>query len=229
MGRSQWEREFELKWRTYSGVRVFEDFSKTLHVNNLNEDPILGLPVLIGIDFGLTPACVFCQLAGLKLSVLDELVAWNEPISEFSLAIKARLQQRFPDMEHMEFVDPAGFHRSQVDGRRCVDELYKHGFAPQPGAMGFVERKESIVTLLNRLYKGEPQLKINPRCEWLIGGFEGGYRYDEQIAKKEYPLKNEFSHVADALQYVASQTKYLHGPKSTIKVKRAVYGFQRRK
>lgn len=230
MSKSQWDREYELQWRTYSGFRVFEDFSRKMHVNANNQDPFPGLPLLLGFDFGLTPACVISQLTGPRLTVLDELVAFNEPISEFAPSVMDRLRTRFPGMEHLTFVDPAGFDRSQVDARRCVDELIGHGFSPQPGLQGTVERKESVVRLLNTMYKGEPCLKINPRCDWLIGGMEGGYRYHEDIARRDKIVKNEHSHVADAMCYITTRIGDLRSSALQDVVTRPPrYGFQRKR
>ena len=52
---------------------------------------------------------------------------------------------------------------------------------------------------------GEPGLLMDPSCVRLINGFIGGYCYPEVATTgifRETPLKNKYSHVHDALQYV---------------------------
>jgi len=47
---------------------------------------------------------------------------------------------------------------------------------------------------------------IDPRCKRLIDGFSGGYRYVERAntgMHSDTPEKNLYSHIHDALQYIA--------------------------
>jgi hypothetical protein len=53
---------------------------------------------------------------------------------------------------------------------------------------------------------GDSGILIDPKCNNLIKGFDGGYHYRRmQVSGERYddkPNKNRFSHVHDALQYM---------------------------
>jgi hypothetical protein len=58
------------------------------------------------------------------------------------------------------------------------------------------------------MINGQPAVLIDPACEVLVEGFEGGYAFPEIGSSGEFktePIKNEYSHVHDALQYAATK------------------------
>ena len=68
------------------------------------------------------------------------------------------------------------------------------------------ERITCVRTLLRRLIGGLPALRMNLNCAVLREGFQSGYKLKEfkttdGLTYDEKPLKNEFSHIHDALQY----------------------------
>ena len=78
---------------------------------------------------------------------------------------------------------------------------------PAPVKMNLIETRIAAVDyLLGQLYDGRPRLQISPNCRTLIAGMEGGYCYERKLRSSEIktePAKNRFSHLADALQYLA--------------------------
>jgi hypothetical protein len=78
---------------------------------------------------------------------------------------------------------------------------------PAPVKMNLIETRIAAVDyLLGQLYDGRPRLQISPSCRTLIAGLEGGYCYERKLRSAEIktePAKNRFSHLADALQYLA--------------------------
>jgi len=66
-------------------------------------------------------------------------------------------------------------------------------------------RREAVEFQCGRLVSGEPAFLIDPSCTRLINGFIGGYCYKELGVTgiySEKPIKNKYSHVHDALQYM---------------------------
>ncbi|SPU49852.1 Uncharacterised protein [Bordetella trematum] len=67
-------------------------------------------------------------------------------------------------------------------------------------------RLGAVDSALTRIVDGEPGLLVHPDCKTLRKALSGGYCYrrmavsGERFADK--PVKNEYSHVADAAQYL---------------------------
>lgn len=90
-----------------------------------------------------------------------------------------------------------------------MDELRDAGI-PTSGAMSnaFTPRREAVAKHLTSLVDGKPGLLLDPSCHMLRRGFNGRYKYRKmQIPKEDIysdaPIKNEYSHPHDALQYAA--------------------------
>ena len=67
-------------------------------------------------------------------------------------------------------------------------------------------RIEAVDSALSRLLDGKPGFLLDRKCVNLKKGFNGGYHYRRlQTSGDRYdekPLKNRYSHVHDALQYL---------------------------
>ena len=189
------------------GKPVFPEFSD-IHTAEQYIPPNPKLPIVLGMDFGLTPAAVAVQqLADGRWLVLDEYVADNVGIERFLERLVPWLNQRFPEHEvKTVWGDPAGASRSEVDERTCFMALHAYGFRPMKGPQDHETRLGSVRRVLNRLVDGKPGIVINSSCKMLLKGFYGRYHYrrlkkQEEMFSEE-PEKNETSHPHDALQYV---------------------------
>lgn len=218
--------EYERSWQTFEGKPVYQDFNRTLHVSNGKLRPEPGIPILLGWDFGLTPACLLTQLVGRRLRVLKEFVEDNGSISKLGPIVWNYLYLHYlPWMHKMEdqvisFIDPAGFQKAQTDENTCAEVLRtcgdlknvknRVGFKQiRPGPVNWEPRRKSVEDFLTKTYGEGPGLLIDEaECPILIEGFGGGYRYPEKALEVEptkiTPIKNKYSHPHDALQYVAA-------------------------
>jgi len=108
--------------------------------------------------------------------------------------------------------DPAGRTR---DATKQSPHLYiaqqsqqmGHYIRLEDGIQTFKIRRESVANRLGRMINGQPAVLMDPSMETLIEGFEGGYAFPEIGNSGEFktePLKNEYSHIHDALQYPAT-------------------------
>jgi len=160
------------------GKPVYNMFVGDTHIAK-EEIPVAdSLPVIVGLDFGLTPAAVFGQIA-----------------------------TRYGNCEINIFGDPSGDFRAQTDESTPFQVLRGAGLVARPAPSNDVSlRLEAVATPLNRMVEGYPGFMIDPRCKELIKGFEGGYSYRRiQVSGERYddrPDKNRFSHIHDALQYL---------------------------
>lgn len=206
----EWAQEYELNWETYDGLPVYGDWNPSLHISRKIE-PAYGLPLLRGWDWGLTPACIICQLQGDQLVVLREITATNMGADRFSTQVLETCRMYYPQWgrksDWLDFIDPAGMNRDQSNEGSCARILDTKGLLPIAGPIAFEDRRKAVEHFLCRVTKGIASLVVNDElCPILVRGFNGGYRYPERALIKEpdklLPLKDEHSHIHDAFQYV---------------------------
>ena len=205
------------------GRPVYPEFFASVHVAPEPIAPVPGAPVVIGLDFGLTPAAVFCQRTSQgRWLVLAELVAEDMGAVRFSEQLAAHIAAWFPGFTCTAWGDPAD-SRSQTDERSCLDIVRAVAKIPARKAPtnSFTPRREAVAGALNRLIDGNPGFQLAPGCTMLRKGFAGGYHFrrvkvagDERF--HDAPDKNAYSHPHDALQYALSgggEVRALTGPR----------------
>lgn len=208
---AQFRQEFELVWESFVGMPVYQDWNKTVHGAVRPIQPQLGLPLFLGVDQGLHPAVVVCQMQEDTFVVLKEYTEINMGAERFSEKVKLELRKDFPEWNRLEEMllgmDPTGFNRRDVDERTYASVWSKAGFKPKPGENGWEKRRQAVENWLIKFRKGEPCFKVNlAACPILVEGFDGGYRYPDHSAivepTKVKPIKDKYSQPHDALQYI---------------------------
>lgn len=196
--------------RSLHGVPVYErTFNPSFHVA---EEPFTPLkaenyPIVVGLDFGRTPAAAIMQrnVYG-QVVMLDELTSHNMGIETF---LSNKLQPLLAGAEYMGChivvaPDPAGWGKQQIGEVSPVDVVKAAGFpVARPMTNDPERRVEAVERVLLRHVDGKPAFVVNPHCHEALKGFRYGYRY--KVGKSGYqepkPEKNDFSHLADAIQY----------------------------
>ena len=204
------------QWATkQSGKAVYPQFTPFIHMTNglLQPDPML--PLLIGMDFGLNVAATLGQLSRFgKLVVFQEVVGDDVDLETFTVRhlVPVLRSARFAGMKSIVCGDPAGLGRSSLDKRTAYDVLRKHGIAAYPAPTNeFASRRGAVSSFLDR---NNGFSMVAPDCPRLLEGFEGGYGFkkkSDNTGYHDYVDKNKYSHVHDALQYMALFAKV--GPK----------------
>jgi hypothetical protein len=191
-----------------SGSAVFrESFKRAFHVID-DLAPIPGYPLIVGQDFGRDPCSVICQLDHKgRLLVLEEVLAEDIGLElhiERSLR-PALMQERYFGRPVAVVGDPAGRAKSSTYEETSFDALKRMGFAAFPAPSNDIDKRLRAVEafLLAQRDGGAAILFDRDRCPTLIRAMEGGYRYAKTRSgvRRPVPNKNEFSHIADALQY----------------------------
>jgi hypothetical protein len=195
--------------RSLVGRPVYEaSFIKDFHVS---KEPLIPLdfeayPIIIGMDFGRTPAAVFGQrTARGAVHILDALYEENIGLEKFlEEYVKPLISQRFPRNRIIVVGDPAGWVKSQLS-EESVSDVFKRQYmvAVRAPTNDPEKRIAAVEKLLARQTDGKAAFLIDPRCRHLIQGLYGGYKYKRKQSG-EYettPMKDEFSHDNDALQY----------------------------
>lgn len=206
---AQFNQEFEISWESFAGMPVYQDFQPKRHCASEKPEPWIGLPMLRGWDFGLTPACIIAQLQGQQLVVFREFTSFNMGAEQFCEKIMPQVHQLYPGMKFFDFADPAGVARAQSNETTCFEILAKFGITPIPGPVAWEKRRSSVEHfLVRKTREGEAFAIYEADCPTLVRGFKGGYRYPEKAKDIEperlRPIKDIHSHPQDALQYIAA-------------------------
>ena len=194
--------------KSLSGQPVFRAFNRDVHVSKqaLNHIKLQTHPLIIGMDFGLTPACTINQVdAQGRLLTFADLVSDGMGTLRFCREkLKPLLANRFPGMNVLIIGDPAGQQRAQTDERSVFDILRAEGFRViSAKSNSVVARINAVDKMLTRTVDGKPGHLIDPCCTNLIASLRGGYRYKirQNGEADDKPEKNSHSHIADAHQY----------------------------
>lgn len=202
----------------HDGKPVYAEWNDNLHTKEIQ--PLQGVPLKIGLDFGLTPAAVITQNdARGRLLVLDELCGEDMGIRQFlEDVLIPHLMDVYPahwakkDDMIVFIADPAGEQKAQTDERSCFQEVRAKKLKIRAAKTNaWLPRRGAVAWFLSKLTAGQPMLLLDPCCNVLRKGFNGGYKYRRiQVTGEERfteePVKNRFSHPHDGLQYVAMES-----------------------
>ena len=202
-----------------SGSAVFAaTFQRHLHVVN-SLDPVVGSMLIVGQDFGRDPCAVICQLTPAnQLLVLEEMIADDMGLEK---AIQTYLrptlaQPRYLGQPVCVIGDPAGNAKNNHYEENSFDLLKRSGFSAFPAPTNDPDARLRAVEywLMSLTPRGPGLLIDGTRCPVLVQAMNGGYRYTRGKASdglpgesKPKPNKNNYSHIADALQYACLAAK----------------------
>lgn len=195
----------------HDGKAIYaEQWVEDLHVSDSIE-LIEDWPIIIGMDFGLTPAAIIGQETPRgALHILEEVVGTGMGIRQFSeTCLLPILRNKYGTNKRRFIGDPAGNKRSDADELTVFKELDDLGIpAEEAYSNDPLVRWEAVRYFLTQLRDGKPALKVHRRCKMLIKGFNGGYKLRRiQLAGStkysEKADKNKYSHPHDGLQYLA--------------------------
>lgn len=205
--------------KSLSGQAVFRasfkpDFHIVPHENIVVSE---NLPIMIGQDFGRTPACLFGQIdVRGRLVIFDELVSEDMGIEQFATSIlRPRLYERYPFHRVFMVADPKGRDKTQVGELSPYDVLKYLGFEVHPAPTNNIEpRLLAVEQYLLQQSDGGPMLMISDSCTNLTTAMKSLYRYKRKQTGvlEDKPEKNHpWSDVADCLQYMclSSNANYL--------------------
>jgi hypothetical protein len=164
----------------------------------------------LGMDFGLTPAIIVAQKTpDYQWQAIDEFVTERSGATAFSRVVRGELNIRYPRCNiRSGWGDPAG--KAMMDDRTPFEIVQGAGLPIDPAPTNdFIRRRESVARALLKLtIRGKPALVISPKCKMLRKGMNGGYHFKRvQVSGTseiygDVPVKNQFSHPAEALQYL---------------------------
>lgn len=196
--------------KSLSGQAVWRStFKADLHVSKEPLAILPNVPVMIGQDFGRTPAALFGQLdPNGRLIVLREAATMPEDsqgIEKFAITrLRPMLYEHFTRHESFVIGDPSGNVKAQTREESPFDVLKKQGFAVYPAPTNELDSRLRAVEQLFLQLNGI--LIDGVHCPLLVQTLKFHYRYKRKQTGTldEVPEKNHpWSDIADALQYLA--------------------------
>jgi hypothetical protein len=231
----KFKREYEKSWETFEGMPVYPNFRDDIHIARTVLEPHIGLPLLLGVDFGLSPAVIVGQLQGNSLKLFREFTTKNEGVQTFIPKVVSQLRILYPEwgLSQMHwYIDPAGFQRAQTDAKTCAQEMYDCArvINIEPGPVDIESRRSSVEHFLLYIDKDGAGLELNESlCPMIAAGFRGGYRYADKTIdiepNKIVPTKDAHSHPHDGLQYMAWGARNMATDHGILNIPIPSYGF----
>lgn len=191
------------------GKPVFTNFDKDYHVADHTIEPMRYTNTLISIDTsGIHPCALFWQSVRGKWQITDGIYGEEMGFEEFvDDVLTPLITTRYAGCAVSCVCDPANARSSQtaITPTDLLNERGLNAFVAPTNK--FKERLMAGEMILNKRDKGS--LVISDHITLLIDALDGGYQYRKLHvvgSGKVYsgqPLKNKYSHWADAFQYGA--------------------------
>ena len=203
---------------SHDGKPVYPEYSDARHCADDPPEPMRGLPLYLGWDYGRTPACVICQITPQgQFRIIDELLVDPDGpgmgIRAFTReVVRPHLLNKYPGMTWVSRGDPSGIAKDGND-LSCFDIQAAEGVPTEPAVTNDpVARQDAVRQYLMASVGDSPGFAVSPRASVVRKGFLGGYKYRRvQVAGDERyrdePDKNRYSHIHDAVQYAALATR----------------------
>lgn len=203
-----------------SGKPVYPEFDPLRHVAPMLLKPVATIPLRLGFDGGLHPACTLSQdMPNGQWRVLEEIYGGRMGPGRFAELVAIALEARYRGVPIAQGdYDPSSDYGADKEGGEqswveIVQRALRIPMVPAP-SNEIVLRTEAVRNLLTYFIDANtPGFWISPACRMLVKGFVSHYRYklnpDGSLQNREHPRpdKNEYSNLHDSLQYPVLQAR----------------------
>lgn len=199
---------------TRAGKPVYTDYNDTLHYINERITYNPHEKLVIGWDFGNTPACSLLQLQpNGSIAQIYEFCSEDFGIEKLALDLVIPvLNIKFKGWQndYLSFGDPSGMAGNQVtyEKKTCIGALNSLGIRTRPASTNSPDLRMGAVSyFLRKTSNGKGGFFLTMDCQTSREGMLGDYQFEKiQLATveesiKPKPLKNFSSHICEATQY----------------------------
>jgi hypothetical protein len=190
------------------GKPIYPEYNDDVHVSSEIILPDPQHPIIVGIDFGLTPAATINQQVDGQWRVIDEIVTERMGALNFGTLLGKKLRSEYSGYEVELFGDPAGAQEAQTDETTPFEMLASLGLFADPAPTNdWMIRREAVAKLMSVMTcTGQPGFIVSPKARYFRKGLSGGYAYRRLMVIGEdrfhdKPNKNIYSHVCESHQY----------------------------
>jgi hypothetical protein len=200
------------------GKPVYRNFDKKVHVSqaplvwkkvpDARTGEMRGVPLLCGWDLsGNFPACAVIQrVAPMSYQVLREFYDDRMQVVDFAKHVFEELATAYPGYEGVHYADPASWAEySNAKGgftsnAKMIEDQLQVTMTPSR------QELDLRISAVDQLLIRRNGFLVDRQCFMVVNGFLAGYVREENPRMgdknyKEQPIKNNFSHIHDALQY----------------------------
>ena len=200
--------------KSLSGQAVFRaSFKPDFHVTYQALKPIPSLPLMIGQDFGRTPASLVGQVDNRgRLLIFAEATSVDMGIEQFaSSTLRPLMFSQFAGLASFMVGDPSGKDKGQITEESPFDALRRLGFRVYGAPTNDLEpRLRAVEQLFLRQIDGGPMILIDGvHCPLLVKALKFHYRYrrKQNMELDDKPDKTHpWSDLVDDLQYMSLST-----------------------
>lgn len=193
-----------------TGKPVHPRYIDSTHCKDIEFTPSLERKIILGFDFGRTPACAFIQKTSFGGWIcFDEFLSLNMSALSFAPELAKYLKSNYSHHKFKGWGDPSGGNKGQNTDDTPFTILRAKGIdcSPTNKSNDPLERRSAIETPLTEIgMDGLPRLIILPKAKMARKGLAGGFcyrrvmvNYDEKYTDE--PDKNQYSHIVEALEY----------------------------
>ena len=199
------------------GLPIYPEWKDGWHFRGKDVVFEPGRLLVVGMDFGRTPAAVLMQMGrDGQVRVLEEVVSQDMGIKQFCeemlIPVLTEGYRYGSGVRVVCYADPAGANPNEVDSVSQIEMVNACGLECWPCDVpgnSFVLRSNCVKDLLRGVRDGKPAVALSEKCKTLKDGFNGGYCYKKMaggiLGEERYapgPDKSSFyTHVQDAFQY----------------------------
>lgn len=194
-----------------SGTPVYRKcFKMDRHISKVPLEVNFSLPVIIGLDFGRTPAAMFKQMTpDGRIRTLDELATFGIGIDTFiTKHMRPLITNRFAGCALVMVGDPSGVKKNDTDDGTCFKSLkaaFPYDTVKKARTNDPLVRIGATERTFIEYPDGDPLHLIDPRCKRTIEGYRSKYRFanvkNRDLNHKDKPEKNDWGHLIEAGQY----------------------------
>ena len=194
-----------------TGKPVYPEYVDSVHCMADDYEPDPSFPIIIGVDFGRTPACAFLQfIPGIGRYIgFDEFVTSNMSAALFAPELRRYIDQNYANFSFdVGGGDPSGDYKGEAVELVPFKILAKHDIIIQPTHTNNpLIRRASIVNSLTRLcMDGKPAFMLSPKCKVWRKGLAGGFCFKRKLIAGDdkyldVPVKNDFRLICEAGEY----------------------------
>lgn len=200
--------------KSLGGQAVYRaSFKPDFHIKKAEDlIPDKQMPLMIGQDFGRTPAALIGQIDNRgRLVIFNELTSEDMGIEQFATQLlRPLLYERYMGYSIFMVADPKGRDKSQTNEDSPFDVLKRLGFDVYPAPTNNIDpRIRAVEQLLLHQVDGGPQLMISDECGTLNQAMKYWYRYRRKqtgVLEDKPEKTHPWSDVADCLQYMSMST-----------------------
>ncbi len=192
------------------GLPVHPQYQDSVHCIDIDFIPNINKPIILGADFGRTPAVMMMQetIAGGYI-VFDEFVSIDMSAAIFAPELYKYINHHYSGYKLIGYGDPSGEQKGQATEKTVFKVFNAAGIPLKPThpSNDITHRRTAVALPLTQLcIDGKPRIIILPKAKTLRKGLAGGFCFKRiQIGGEEkyhnQPDKNKYSHIVEAFEY----------------------------